>query len=115
MNQSGGNLESDRVVKCAKCGRASKKDEEVCERCGAHLYVYCRDCGEKNERSISRCMCGADLHHPRRRKSMRRLVRKRIRQLGLPMVLIVVGGALTYLAFFLMTVMAKALTALLSR
>ena len=48
---------------CPKCEHLNRWGENVCDRCGAHLYVACNDCGEKNERVRTRCRsCGRRLH-----------------------------------------------------
>ena len=52
---------------CAKCGHVNpRRARNHCRKCGAHLRVACRNCGQGNERAASVCSaCGAALHRKR--------------------------------------------------
>jgi len=66
---------------CAKCGHVNPRSaRNHCRKCGAHLRVACRNCGQGNERSASVCSsCGAELH----RKGLDRFVRWARRRIGI--------------------------------
>ena len=55
--------ESGVNVRCVRCKKLSAGNLECCSGCGAHLFVLCARCGQKNERSGSICgRCGGRLH-----------------------------------------------------
>lgn len=53
----------DSAVLCAKCEHLNPGGKHSCERCGAHLYIACKDCGARNPRVHTRCdNCSRRLH-----------------------------------------------------
>jgi hypothetical protein len=83
-------------VQCTKCEQPNPATSEVCSHCGAHLFVYCRECGKKNPRVARRCRCGAELHRPRRRRSTKKVVRKRIKLTLLTSAFVAFGIVMIY-------------------
>lgn len=64
------------VVYCARCDHQNPWEFKTCEKCGAHLYVTCHNCGKRNERAAIRCdECGRPLHRSFLKK-LRRKFRK---------------------------------------
>jgi hypothetical protein len=62
-----------RKVRCGKCQHLNLWGQNACQKCGAHLYILCSDCSERNERARTRCVnCGRKLH----RTQLDRLRRK---------------------------------------
>lgn len=96
------NANVDGRIACAKCDHSNPAGREVCEGCGSHLFVFCRECGQKNERGRSRCACGADLHRSRRRRSLKKVLRKRTKQILLSLALLLFGASVIYLVIVLM-------------
>lgn len=75
-DSSGGNLEtpiavpqsSARGVLCIKCNHVNPQGIELCETCGTHLFVNCRECGTKNARVNPRCVnCSRRMHKKKKR------------------------------------------------
>ncbi len=63
-----------REVTCAKCGRRNPARTNMCQQCGARLYISCHHCGHSNLRAASHCTeCGNRLH-----RSLWRRMRKRL-------------------------------------
>ena len=89
-------------VYCAKCDHQNPGDVVSCEKCGAHLFITCHNCGFRNERAASRCdECGQRLH-----RSLLRKLRKKFRRGGrhfsfgqLVLLAIVVGMAFIVVKF----------------
>jgi uncharacterized membrane protein YvbJ len=55
--------ESHQGVACAKCGQHHTSRVNLCDRCGARLYIACRRCGHANQRVLAHCTeCGQRLH-----------------------------------------------------
>src|ERR1043165_1246686 len=81
-------------VRCAKCGHDNAHRRNVCENCGAHLYVVCHSCGHRNERSRTHCLeCTHKLHRSLTAKISRGLfgTDKRLVQLVLLLLAILLG------------------------
>jgi hypothetical protein len=64
-------------VVCAKCQQLNPHRRNVCDACGAHLYIVCHHCGHRSQRSSPRCTeCGRNLHRAWYRRLARSLVGK---------------------------------------
>ena len=94
-------LES-RGVLCAKCEHLNPPQSSICNRCGAHLFLTCKACGQSNLRVLTRCTaCNKRLHADFLARFERGRGRKRKSTL---VVLLVLG--LVALLFFLLMVFA---------
>jgi hypothetical protein len=86
-----------RSIRCPKCRHLNAMARNGCERCGSHLFVSCRDCGERNERGQFRCTsCGRRLHKPLLQKILTRRLGKSIKTTPLQMVFLLVAVFLGY-------------------
>jgi len=93
-------------VLCPKCDHLNYRNQELCERCGAQLYVDCPRCGYKNERVYLRCrqchkrLAGGLFKHHRHRRHGRSWFRKvswQVFQVLIVVLGIVAVGLLIYL------------------
>lgn len=59
---------------CARCEHLNPVRVNECEECHAHLFLTCKECGEGNERTRTRCRnCGHRLHRGLVSRCRRRL------------------------------------------
>jgi len=87
----------DRGVLCAKCEHLNVWGRNECKRCGAHLYIACTDCGQRNERVRTRCVnCTRRLHHSIIDRMRRRMTTGSLQLSGLQMVIFCIGVALAF-------------------
>jgi hypothetical protein len=84
----------DRGVLCAKCEHLNAWGRNECKRCGAHLYITCTDCGQRNERVRTRCAnCTRRLHHSIFDRIGRRISKGAMQFTGLQVVIFCIGVA----------------------
>lgn len=86
-------------IVCAKCRDANPSGSNTCQRCGAHLWVACHNCGSRNQRIETECgECGHRLHRSRWKSVSKRMFGNRrhvqVWQVGL----LIVGVWLAYRA-----------------
>lgn len=82
---------------CAVCGQVNNASEDLCDKCGHHLYVFCGICGQQNRRINDRCeKCSTKLEtSPKARPSHQaRSARKRIT--GFRLTLVILAGLAAY-------------------
>ncbi len=86
----------EKGVLCAKCDHLNPPGSNVCDECGAHLYVSCHSCGQRNRRVDAICShCGHHLHRSFGRRLKKKLFpnnRKiRLVEAGLLVILVLVA------------------------
>jgi hypothetical protein len=87
------------LIRCPKCQKKATTRRGTCEFCGVHLFIACRDCGHRNERSRRRCTgCGRCLHKSWIQKALTRRLGKATRITPLQVVLLIVAVAIGYKA-----------------
>lgn len=63
MNLDAGDSTADDLVECAVCGELNSSSEDLCDKCGHHLYLVCPECERETKRILATCeICGAPLH-----------------------------------------------------
>ena len=97
--QNGADVQrKDRGVLCAKCEHLNICGRNECTRCGAHLYIACTDCGQRNERVRSRCTnCHRRLHHSIFERARKKAGHVVIQMNSLQVILFCIGIALAFL------------------
>lgn len=56
--------ENGRAATCYRCTHVNAPGRGTCTKCGAHLFIRCKDCGARNARIQPRCVeCGRRMHH----------------------------------------------------
>jgi uncharacterized paraquat-inducible protein A len=84
-------------VLCAKCEHLNPASAELCEKCGAHLYIACTHCGRKNKRVDARCYhCHHRLHHSKFHRLKRKLIPKNWKSLVWQAILLLVASFIVY-------------------
>jgi ribosomal protein L40E len=90
-------VRSSRAVLCGKCEHLNPLGLETCERCGGHLFVFCRRCGTRNERVRTLCTkCHHSLHRAWWTPAWK--VFERLQRLTWPQLLALIAGILVVLA-----------------
>ena len=55
--------ENGRAVTCYRCTHVNAPGRGTCRKCGAHLFIRCKDCGARNPRIQPLCLeCGRRMH-----------------------------------------------------
>jgi hypothetical protein len=89
-------------VLCAKCEHLNVWARNECKRCGAHLFITCTDCGQRNERVRTRCSnCERKLHHSLFDRMSRKAFKGAFRLNSLQVLIFCLGVALAFAVIML--------------
>ena len=76
-DSSNGNADFSQGLLCVECEHLNPSGEQVCFKCGAHLYLFCDACGHRNERVYTSCReCKRPLHRSKWSRWVEKLLRK---------------------------------------
>ncbi len=88
--------QGERVV-CAKCEQVAPAGTSRCPECGAHLYVNCHYCGQRNQRIEETCRhCHERLHRTRSRRWLKKLLPEHTKVKPAYILLLILAVALVY-------------------
>ncbi|MHB8521971.1 MAG: hypothetical protein ACYDH9_14590 [Limisphaerales bacterium] len=85
-------------LECAICGQVNNASEDLCDKCGHHLYLFCGICGQQNKRIKDRCeKCGTRLEPAPKAKTALQTVTAGKRITRVQLMLVVLAGLAAYL------------------